>query len=215
MKRIAAAPLVVLLGGAALEEAAYAQATDTTTQGDWVGQYGSDGYILANFNNGSDLTSLPGYINTATWGGASRHVWSANAGSDVRAVESPDQSIRKATTVYAGGTYTLTLDVNQPANFQLGVYSLDWDGNGARSQNIGVTVGGAPAGSNSLSSFQNGIWTLYNVSAASATDDVVVTITRTGGANAVVSAITFDPIPEPASLGLLGLAGLAMLRRRR
>jgi len=186
---------------------------DTTTQGDWVGTYGTEGYILANFNGGSDLASLPGYINSHSWSGESRAVWNGGT-AEARAVESPDESVRKATTVYASGTYSLTLDVNQEKDFRMGLYFLDWDSS-VRALDVSVAGSAIPL-AESVSDFNQGKWLVFDVSAGTA-EDVVVTFTRTAGANAVVSAITFDPIPEPGALllAVMGLVGLAAFGRRR
>ena len=210
---------------------ASAQTSDTTTRGDWVGVYGQQGSVLSNFANAggdgahtpaaspaNDLTVLPSYISSYTYGGdAQQYVWDADT-TDTRAIENPAQTARRATTSFTNGSLTMTFDVNQAASFQLGVYNLDWDGNGARDQTVAVTVGGAPAGGTAtLADFQNGTWSLFNVTANSAADDVVLTVTNLnpGTSNAVISAVTFDPIPEPAGLGLLALGGLGMLARRR
>jgi len=47
--------------------------------------------------------------------------------------------------------------------------------------------------------------------------DITLTATGTGGASeyGYVSGLQINAIPEPASLGLLGLGGLALLRRKR
>ena len=70
----------------------YAQAP----QGSWLGTYGADGYVLLNWNNGSDLVSLPQSSFAIDQG--SRFQWSSATGG-VRALQSPDASTRKAETV--------------------------------------------------------------------------------------------------------------------
>jgi len=50
--------------------------TDVKTKGNWVGNYGKDGYVLFGFDNGTDVFSMPSYVTNITsyymWGGG-RH----------------------------------------------------------------------------------------------------------------------------------------------
>ena len=67
-------------------------------------------------------------------------------------------------------------------------------------------------------SYENGIWIVFDVNAAAA-GTVRIDVTQNNNvenSNAVISAITFDPIPEPgaASLAVAAL-GLLTVRRRR
>ena len=69
---------------------------EVAPQGDWVGTYGSAGYVLAAWNGtaaDNDLISLPAGASAALEVG-SRAVW-ATSGADVRALDAPDESHRR------------------------------------------------------------------------------------------------------------------------
>src|SRR5262249_2834195 len=70
--------------------------TAANAQGTWLGNYGHDGYILANWDGSADLTKLPpGVTYSIVQGG--RATWAAST-TDVRALESPDGSQRQSQT---------------------------------------------------------------------------------------------------------------------
>lgn len=89
-----------------------------------------------------------------------------------------------------GQTYNITLD----ANFTTGIVSTAVDGIGTGDLSF-WTTGASNVGLSELFFFLNG---------------------QAGLANSVaLDNITATAVPEPATFGLLGLAGLAMLKRRR
>ena len=52
--------------------------TDTTTQGAWRSIYGSNGYVLCDYNGGdTDVQSLPSYISSKTYTGVTYWQWSS------------------------------------------------------------------------------------------------------------------------------------------
>ena len=79
-------------------------------QGDWVGSFGADGFVLAGWDVGADLVGLPSGVSVSLDQGT-RYRWNANT-VDVRALESPDEATRRATLWYhpveiqAGLTFT-------------------------------------------------------------------------------------------------------------
>jgi hypothetical protein len=95
-------------------------------QGDWVGVYGGDGYVLANWNGGSDLVSLPAGASLALLN-ASRGTWAAST-SDVRALQDPTASTRKAAFwANSGGALRAQLTFANGYEGWLHVYVIDWD----------------------------------------------------------------------------------------
>jgi len=183
-------------------------ALDATTQGNWIGVYGADGYALPAFGAGnSDVESLPGYVSSVDLTG-SRHSWSS-ATSDVRALVDPaNTGNRKATTAFDGTSFALTVNLDEPQTFLMSFYLLDWD-SFSRRQSISVPGYTAVDDGN----FHDGHWYQYLVSGGPG-NPVTAQFSRLAGANAVLSAITFDPaalepIPEPSTLLVWSLlAGL-------
>ena len=60
--------------------------TDTTTQGNWGGVYGSEGYVLCAYNGG-DVRVLPDYVEDIQYTKASSTQWATDT-TDVRALAS-------------------------------------------------------------------------------------------------------------------------------
>ncbi|MBD2847519.1 hypothetical protein IDH44_20205 [Paenibacillus sp. IB182496] len=106
---------------------------ETETQGDWVGVYGADGYVLPFFSTtltdgrdtppAADVTDLPDYVNGYSKAGTSYWALSPN---DPRALQTPDGTARKKISVYVGttGTYSFDLDDAEPHLFT--VYTTDF-----------------------------------------------------------------------------------------
>jgi len=111
-----------------------------------------------------------------------------------------DTTYDRATCWFAGssnfpGPITLTLDLN-PGTYLLSLYILDYDGN-ARRQTIEVSTD-PPSDSNTVNvdwAFDDGRYENFFVHLA--TDaNVVVTITKTAGANAVLSGVFLSSTSE-------------------
>jgi hypothetical protein len=105
----------------------------------------------------------------------------------VRALKAPDGGTGSASAWYNNPSFYFNVTVSGGTH-QIGLYLLDWDGQNTRTQTIQVTDAnsGAVLDTETVSSFANGIYLLWNV-----TGSVRVTLTRTGGPNAVASALFF------------------------
>ena len=77
------------------------------------------------------------------------------------------------------------------AKHRLALYFLDWDSN-SRAERIDIInpATGAVLNSQSVSSFYWGKYLVWDIS-----EHVTIRVTRTGGANAVVSGLFFSPAP--------------------
>ena len=157
--------------------------TDTATQGSWKGVYGSQGYNVVD-----DTVSYPAYV-TVTPANELNYIW-AGSTSDVRALQKALSSTdRIAATWYTSGSYTIDLNFNDGAQHRLAVYCLDY-WNGARAQTLSILDGvtNAVLDSQSVSSFQNGKYLVWDL-----TGHVILRVTNAGGINAVIGGLFFDP----------------------
>ncbi|MCU1257635.1 MAG: hypothetical protein JWO80_520, partial [Bryobacterales bacterium] len=152
---------------------------DSTTQGNWKGLYGADGYGIA-----TSTLSYPSYA-AVTVAGASTYVWNSST-SDVRALQiSAGQGL--AACWYSGSPFTIDLNLTDSNTHKVSIYFLDWD-----SANRGETVAisdastGAVLDTRTLTAFSQGLYLAWNIQG-----HVKVTITLTGGANSVASGIFF------------------------
>src|SRR4051812_30172680 len=130
---------------------AFGATVSSSPQGNWVDAFGSDGYALAAWNGGgtSDLTS--GLSVTLTHG--SRWESSHDAGGDVRALQAPDKSTRRAATWYDSNSLQVRVDFPSAYNGTMHLYALDWASAGRREE---ISVAGQTATLNS--DFSQGKW---------------------------------------------------------
>ncbi len=170
--------------------------TGVNIQGSWVANYGADGYVLANWTGSADLVSLPAG-RTLTVEQASRYSWIAPT-SDVRALQAPSGTERRARTWYDGSEIRLRLDFATAYSGTLHLYALDWDSYGPRGEDITIDDGQGPrTASLAANSFVNGAWVHAPISVA-AGHSVVITVDRTAGGNAVLGGLFLGgPLPPP------------------
>ena len=172
-------------------------------QGSWVANYGADGYVLANWTGSADLVGLPAG-RTVTVEQASRYSWVAPT-SDVRALQSPDGSERRARTWYDGSEIRIRLDFASAYSGTLHLYALDWDSYGPRGETVTVDDGQGPrSASLAANSFVAGAWVHAPISVA-AGHSVLITVDRTAGGNAVLGGLFLGgPAGTPPPPGVPG-----------
>lgn len=158
---------------------------DTTTQGTWSGNYGSDGYIIAN-----DVTQLPAYAR-ASVNGSLTYTW-AEPTSDPRALQISHGSATGIASAYASQSLSLNLNLTDGATHRIALYLLDFD-NRSRSESISVVDAATNAvlDTESYASFSSGDYAVWNVKG-----NVIFRITQTGKSHAVFSGVFFDPLPN-------------------
>jgi uncharacterized membrane protein YkoI len=163
-------------------------ARDATTQGNWIGAYGSQGYDIA-----GAAPALPSFAGVSLTG-ASTYVWAAST-TDPRALQSPGGTGRSANGWY-GGTFTIDLNLTGGQVHDLALYAVDWD-NGGRQERIQVVdpATGNVLDTEVLSSFRAGAYLQWAVSG-----HVQIRVTQLAGINAVVSGLFFDAASATAAL---------------
>jgi len=156
--------------------------TDTTTQGNWKGHYGVDGYNIIGDTSGPNpqypvyATVTPGAHNAGTW---------ASTSTSAACL----QKVAAGTDRMAGVWYQTSwpIAVNVTGTHQVALYLLDYPNTGYTET---ITIKDAATGvvldTRSASSFAGGVYYVWNVSG-----NVTVTLTSTAGHWAVLSGLFF------------------------
>ncbi|PWU05566.1 MAG: hypothetical protein C5B51_14165 [Terriglobia bacterium] len=170
----------LFFGGPTAAGAAAFVKTDSTTMGSWRGVYGADG-----FNVLGDVASYPAYAAVAA-AGQLFWTWAAST-NDVRALQKGAASDRVAATWYGATSFTIDVNVADGNTHQVALYCLDWDST-ARAQTIDVLdAAGNVLDSRGAAAFNNGQYLVWNING-----HVTFRVTRTAGANAVISGVFFQ-----------------------
>jgi uncharacterized repeat protein (TIGR01451 family) len=155
-------------------------ASDTTTQGNWHGVYGANGYSIAN-----DSQSTPSYASFAVQNQLN-YTWAAST-TDPRALQTGSGSGRIATTWYGNSPFSFDVNLTDGNTHQFAVYAVDWDARG-RTETVQVFDANTNAllDTRALSSFSNGVYLVWSLSG-----HVKINVTLNSGVNAVVSGVFF------------------------
>ena len=186
--------------------------TDTSTQGSWSGEYGTDGYYVV--TNGQPVTGYPvqtpAYCSGVTETGGSTYCWFYDYGpantyycSQALSQSSATQDCIAAS--WNGSSFTLDVPLTDAKTHQVALYLLDYDNQGrAESIQVENAATGAVLNTQQASSFVGGKYLIWNV-----TGHVKFVVTQTAGLNAVVSGVFFDPpaaIVPAVTLGEINVA---------
>jgi len=170
---------------------------DTTTEGTWMGAYGSQGYNVV-----GDPTQYPAYA-TVTASGQSTYFYAYNS-SDPRALQNPNGTGRIAACWYSKTSFSVNVNLTDGQTHDLALYAVDWDKSGRKEQ-IQITDAGTGAvlDTETISSFNTGVYLQWQVSG-----NVVITLKCLGGPNSVLNGLFFDtyysttaPNPANGSIG--------------
>ena len=162
-------------------------------QGTWLtDKYGSSGYLLGGWDGVQDAYDMPGVTPTVLQG--SGYVWAANT-TDVRALESPDGTVRNASTLYDPNEVKLQLAFTTAYSGNLHLYALDWDNLG-RQETITVNDGSGLRSVVLEKAFNNGAWISVPINVA-AGGTVSITAVRKAGPNAVISGVFLGEAGAP------------------
>ena len=186
---------------------------DKTTRGDWVGVYGSEGYII--ITDDESLQSIPSYakldyINEfddipsfwAWYDPENGDDAQGDPDDDVAATRIPSalfkdagKNFRIAACYYSGEFFTVTVDIGSETKL-VTLYTTDYD-EGSREADVTVFDDGgkqiiAPM---ELYEYEGGWYLKYKMSGK-----VDFTFEKTAGPNAVISGIFFDPDPDAVAV---------------
>ncbi len=157
---------------------------NTTTKGTWTGNYGADGYIIANDANLPPSYAKVSLTNDSVW------TWALPT-TDPRALQTaPGATTRIASTFYSTSTvFNINVNITDNNAHRISLYVLDWDTT-ARAQTITIMDATTQAvlDTETFASFQNGEYASWTVSG-----NIIFQVTRTAGYNSVVAGIFFDP----------------------
>ena len=173
---------------------------DMTTQGNWLGVYGSNGYNVIN-----GTVAYPSYV-TVTPSGESSTTWAAST-TDVRALFSSASSTNRiAATWFSNSSFLIDLAFNDTARHQVAVYCLDWDTT-SRTETITIQdLNGVVLNTQNVSSFHNGQYLVWQLSG-----HVQILVANTASSNnAVISGLFFDPTGAASGYTLTGPSGGAL-----
>ena len=179
---------------------------DATTLGSWIGTYGAQGYDIV-----SGPSSLPAN-DTVTPSGESTYTWTTSS-SDPRALQVPGSSNRVAAVWYSATSFTVNVNLADGQTHYLELYFLDWDNKGRSEQvEISNATTGTVLATETISSFSSGDYLDWKVSG-----NLVITITRLAGANAVLNGLFLDanaPTPTPTPTPTRPRASSSRTQRR-
>jgi VCBS repeat-containing protein len=175
---------------------------DTGTAGNWIGTYGSQGYDVINSGN-----RLPANV-TVTAAHESLYTWANPAPTTAtQALEVPPGGTSRIAACWYSST-SFTVDVNvATGSYNLELYLLDYDKQ-SRSEQIQLSDAGTGTvlSTETVSGFSGGAYLNWTISG-----NVLITITKLAGANAVLSGLFFDPASVSPSVvvggGPLGPGG--------
>ena len=170
--------------------------SDTATQGNWLGSYGTQGYDIA-----GDPASIPSDASITVSGGGILG-WPSQA-TTPQAQENPNGIGRIADVWESSTSLTVNVTLNDGQAHELALYFVDWN-NSHRVEQIQFInpSSGAVLNTTVLSSFTGGVYYQYAV-----TGSVEITITKIGnGSWPVLDGVFIDPAVELASTSTASLA---------
>lgn len=158
---------------------------DTSTQGNWIGVYGADGYSIC-----LDSTSNPSYVTPAITGST---VPFANPSSDVRALTKASNPSQRINSSWYGSSVIFDLNISSGTR-RVGVYFFDGDNSG-RTEQVQVLDGATSAVLDTRALTNIYAFPIYQF--WDCTGHVKIQVTITSGPNCVASAIFFQSTSTP------------------
>jgi uncharacterized protein (TIGR03790 family) len=168
---------------------------DTTTSGNWVGQYGSEGYIIPNSS-----ANLPNYVQL----GLSADIANKTC-SDSRCLETADR-LSRTWNSWQGNTFTIDINISDGKTHKISLYAYDFPHTGGI-QNFTIKAANSNAilSSQDLSSFFNGAYQIWEISG----HVTIVIRGTTSPIPAIINGLFFDAPPPVAAPGHLTVSAIA------
>lgn len=221
----------VVLGSALVAQGAIIVGVDTTAAANWRtnaqldisgdSEYGTDGYIVYGIDDADtqyrnpyafnfDQVSLPAYI-TGITEPSPINMWSGNGNFSTMEDPGNGNAITNTSLLSRLATDPGTYAIQRTAGAAFRLTLLVASGDGANVTFTTTVADSVDTETQNAKHSSNGLfYHVYDVEAG--TGDVTVTIAANN--NFQATGFAFD-VPEPATMGLLGLGALAGLRRRR
>ena len=176
---------------------------DTTTSGNWIGQYGSEGYIIPNSS-----TDLPNYVQLRVTADIAN-----NTCSDSRCLETEDR-LSRTWNSWQASTFTIDINISDGKKHKISLYAYDSFHSGDI-QNFTIKAANSSAilSSQDLSSFFNGVYQIWEISG----HVTIVVRGTTPPIPAIINGLFFDPPPPvtaPGHLTVSASAGATPIRIR-
>jgi hypothetical protein len=160
---------------------------DTTTQGNWKGVYGQDGFDVSQDPSPNNPT-LPAYAALSFTGNFNWNWPGSNSDPRDLQLAAPGSTGRIAALWGSATSFSIDVKLTDGQVHRLALYALDWDSYmGGRSERIDLIddANGAVLDSRTIHSFQNGEYLVWNV-----TGSVTIEVTNLNPAsNAVLSGL--------------------------
>jgi hypothetical protein len=180
--------VTVAPNGATLGKASFVD-VDTTTQGNWKGVYGADGYTIAN-----DATTLPAYAKVTT--NAQPWMWNKNT-TELRALQRATTG--RLAAMWFGEVSIVDVTISDGQTHPVAIYMLDWEGGRTQSVEVLDAATNTVLDSRTVSNFSQGHYYIWQVSG-----QVRFKIARLGRFNSTHSAVFFG---APGAAGDGGSGG--------
>jgi hypothetical protein len=162
---------------------------DTTTSGNWISHYGSEGYIIPN-----SCANLPNYVQLRVTADITK-----NTCSDSRCLETADR-LSRIWNSWQGSTFTIDINIIDGKTHEISLYAYDSFYTGdIQNVTIKTANGGAILSSQDLSSFGNGVYQIWEISG----HVTIVVRGTTPPIPAILDGLFFDPPPPVTTPGHL------------
>jgi hypothetical protein len=167
---------------------------DTSTEGNWPGTYGKDGFCMPRYFYGRDCQALPDYLCAVDCEGFTNRqfsIWS-NATKSSLWTSPISYCARYLGALETSGTGSVTLYVSDTQPHQLALYVCDFNKAG-RKETIEIRdlEGHVLVPANTVSDFEQGKWLRFKFSGSIR----VRVANQNSRSTAVLSALMFDKLP--------------------